>query len=85
MSKETPPEHRATVAFQLRDAAGKSQEEAATIVHVNVRTWQRYESGQKEIPEGVVHLFCLETKLDYLTFRRSDEETRAMVARTRKD
>lgn len=78
-TKESPREHRATVAFRMREAAGKTQEEAAAIVHVNVRTWQRFESGEKEIPEGVIHLFCLMAQLDYDTYRKEREEAQQRV------
>lgn len=31
----------------------------AELVHVTPRTWQRYASGEKLMPESAVHLFCL--------------------------
>jgi transcriptional regulator with XRE-family HTH domain len=68
----------------MREAARKTQEEAAEIVHVNVRTWQRFESGEKEIPEGIIHLFCLMTQIDYDTYRREYEEARRSGKGTRR-
>ena len=42
-----------------RKAHGLSVTQAARLVHVSDRTWQRYESGRQPIPEGVVALFDL--------------------------
>lgn len=48
----------------LRNSLGLSVSKAATQVHVTARTWNRYESGDRPIPEGVIHLFCLLNELD---------------------
>lgn len=64
MGRESPPEHRTTIAFRLREAAGMTQEEAADTVQINVRSWQRFESRAKPIPEAIVRLFCAKTQLD---------------------
>ncbi|HSH84364.1 MAG TPA: helix-turn-helix transcriptional regulator [Guyparkeria sp.] len=53
--KEMKPED----VKKMRNAAGLSTEKAAKQVHVATRTWARYESGDRAIPNGVVHLFCL--------------------------
>jgi len=50
---------------KLRNRLGKSIGEAATQVHITPRSWLRYESGERRIPEGVVHLFCVQNKIKY--------------------
>jgi len=42
-----------------------SQAQAAAQVHVSPRTWARWESGERHMPEGVVHLFCVVNRLPY--------------------
>lgn len=49
----------------LRKKLGLSLAEAAAQVHITVRSWSRYESGERRIPEGVVHLFCIQNKVNY--------------------
>jgi predicted transcriptional regulator len=49
----------------LRLQSGLSIADAAKQVEVERRTWQRYESGEREIPAGVVKLFCLINGLAY--------------------
>jgi len=44
---------------ELRKKVGLSLADAAKRVHVTPRTWARYEAGDRSIPDGVVHLFCL--------------------------
>jgi len=50
---------------KLRNCLGKSIAEAATQVHITSRSWLRYESGERKIPEGVIHLFCVQNKVKY--------------------
>ena len=50
---------------QLRKDIGLSLAGAASQVHVTTRTWARYESGDRQIPEGVIHLFFIQNKLKY--------------------
>lgn len=49
----------------LRKKLGLSLSQAAARVHVTPRTWARYEAGDRKIPEGVVHLFCIESGIEY--------------------
>lgn len=49
---------------KLRNELGLSVAQAARQVHVTPRTWNYWEAGQRSIPEGVVHLFCLLNELD---------------------
>mgnify|MGYP006433218445 CR=1 FL=1 len=42
---------------KLRKNNGLSVTQAARLVHVSDRTWQRYESGKMPIPGAVVELF----------------------------
>lgn len=50
---------------QLREKAGLSVAEAARCVRISDRSWQRYESGDRKIPEGIVELFCIKNGLKY--------------------
>ena len=49
---------------QLRNNLELSVADAAGQVHVTPRSWARYENGSRAIPDGVVHLFCIQNKLD---------------------
>lgn len=49
----------------LRKKLGLSLSQAAARVHVTPRTWARYEAGDRKIPEGVVHLFCVQSGVKY--------------------
>lgn len=50
---------------KLREWLGLSVAQASAIVHVTARTWNRYESGERAVPEGVVELFCIKNNLNY--------------------
>jgi len=41
----------------LREQAGLSRSEAARLIGVADRTWQRWENGEKTLPDGVTELF----------------------------
>lgn len=45
-----------------RIAAGLSVMQAAALVHVDKRTWQRYEAGTSQIPGAIAELFAIKTK-----------------------
>lgn len=47
---------------QLRNRNGLSVTQAARLVHVSDRTWQRYESGKQQIPGAIVELFQIKTR-----------------------
>ena len=47
---------------QARENACLTQLEAAVVVHVNGRTWQRYESGESAMPAAAWELFLIKTK-----------------------
>ena len=49
---------------KMRNQAGLSVNEAARQVHIAARTWARYESGDRSIPDAIVHLFCLLNKIE---------------------
>jgi transcriptional regulator with XRE-family HTH domain len=49
----------------LRKKLGLSLSQAAARVHVTPRTWARYEAGERKVPEGVVHLFCIQSGVRY--------------------
>jgi len=50
---------------ELRTSIGLSLAEASSQVHITPRSWARYESGERKIPDGVVELFCIKNNLDY--------------------
>ena len=50
---------------ELRKNLGLSLADAASQVHVTPRTWARYEAGDRKLPEGVIHLFCIQNEIDY--------------------
>jgi DNA-binding transcriptional regulator YiaG len=47
---------------QLRLAKNLTSAEAAAMVHVKVRAWQLYESGDSKMKAGLWELFQLKTK-----------------------
>lgn len=49
----------------LRLKAELSISEAAKCVQISDRSWQRYESGDRKMPAGIVELFCLKNGLKY--------------------
>jgi len=53
---------RATLIVKARAAAGLSQSEAAATVHVDLRTWQRWEAGDRDMHAAFFELFLLKTK-----------------------
>lgn len=42
-----------------REAAGLTQVEAARLIYVTERAWQRYEAGERQMPAGYWELFLL--------------------------
>jgi DNA-binding transcriptional regulator YiaG len=50
---------------KLRTQLGLSISDASAQIHVAERTWLRWESGAKRIPEAVVELFCTKNDLPY--------------------
>ena len=46
----------------LRKHHGLSVTEAARLVHVSDRTWQRYEAGSQDIPGAIVELFKIKAQ-----------------------
>ncbi len=50
---------------KLRIKLGLSISESARAVQISDRSWQRYESGDRRIPEGVVELYCLKNGVKY--------------------
>lgn len=54
--RATPAEIRAS-----REAAGHSQERAARLVYVSVRTWKRWEAGDAPMPPAALVLYRLRT------------------------
>jgi DNA-binding transcriptional regulator YiaG len=48
-----------------REELGLSQSACAQQVHVNWRTWARWESGERKMPEAALHLWCLINGIPY--------------------
>ena len=44
---------------RVRLAAGLTQTQAAELVHVTLRSWQRYEAGEKRIHPAMWELFLI--------------------------
>jgi len=61
----------------LRKNLGLSIADAAGHVHITPRSWARYEAGDRAIPEGVIHLFCIQNEIEYKPrlMNGSDDET----------
>lgn len=66
MVKESPSEH--SIAYRMRLAAGKTEEEAAALLQVSVRSWQRFEARERNMPERIVREFCRLAQLDDRVF-----------------
>lgn len=49
--------------LSCRQEAGLTQKQAANIVYVDERTWQRWESGDREMSKGNYELFLIKTGL----------------------
>ena len=57
---------------QIRAQLNLTQAEAAKIIHVSKRTWVSWEikiglENNRKMPEGLIELFCIKTKLNYKT------------------
>ena len=50
---------------KLRLRTKLSPQKSAELVHISKRSWSRYEKGDRDVPEGIVHLFCLMTQITY--------------------
>jgi len=49
----------------MRKGVGLSIAQAARCVQIAERSWQRYESGDREMPPGLVELFCIKNGIKY--------------------
>jgi len=50
---------------QIRQSLGLSVADAAKQVRIDRRSWQRYESGDRQPPDGLLELFCMKNGLDF--------------------
>lgn len=50
---------------KTRQALGLSVTDCARQVRIADRSWQRYESGERVPPDGLIELFCIKNGLDY--------------------
>ena len=57
MTTESAAEARAA-----RKKAGLTQQQSADLIGVNIRSWQRWESGEHEMPLGLLEAFLLLSK-----------------------
>lgn len=46
---------------KMRELAGLTQTQAAQLVHIKLRQWQRYEAGDAAMPLAHLELFQLKT------------------------
>lgn len=49
----------------LRQRLGLSVADAAKQVRIDRRSWQRYESGDRKPPHGLLELFCIKNGLSF--------------------
>lgn len=54
-----------------RKQAGLSNREAAQLVHVNERTWRRWEAGARQMPANAWELFRIKLK----QIRQQDDDS----------
>lgn len=74
--KETGPSPKAIIA--ARKAAKLTQTEAAALVHTTLRTWQRYEAGDRHMHPAFWELFRIKsaTAVTPAANRRSGKDGR---------
>ena len=48
---------------KTRNVLGCTQKEAAGLVHVSLRAWQLWESGERKMPPGLWELCVIKTEL----------------------
>lgn len=48
---------------QARKDAGLTQQQAAKLIYVGLRTWQQWESGDRKMHPAFFELFCLKTDM----------------------
>lgn len=53
------------MVIEARKIADLTQKQSATLVYVDERTWQRWESGDRNMPRGLFKLYLMETKQVY--------------------
>ena len=44
-----------------REFLGLTQQEAADLLHITTRAWQRYEAGERRMHPALWELFCIKT------------------------
>jgi transcriptional regulator with XRE-family HTH domain len=52
---------------QVRQSLNLSVTDCARQVRIADRSWQRYESGDRQPPDGLLELFCIKNGLDFNT------------------
>ncbi|WP_267222552.1 helix-turn-helix domain-containing protein [Dyella silvae] len=57
----TPGSPAADAVRVTREGVGLTQAEAAAVVYVNLRTWQKWEGGERTMLPAVWELFLLKT------------------------
>lgn len=57
---------------QIRKKRGLSQSDVAKMAHISQRTFARYESGQRSMPDGLVELLAIKFAVDYDWLKRND-------------
>lgn len=55
-----------------REAAGLTQAAAGELVHVGVRTWQKWEYGERDMDGATWELFLIKTKQQQLARHTKD-------------
>ncbi len=47
-----------------REFIGLTQQEAAALLHISLRAWQRYEYGERRMQPALWELFRMEAEMD---------------------
>lgn len=47
----------------FRKSLGLTQTEAANLVDLSLRSWQRYETGEQVIPKSILELFIIKNSI----------------------
>ena len=57
----------------LRDIANISQESLAKALNIDVETYEQYESGQTDIPIGIIKKIAEKFKVEFITLITGQE------------
>lgn len=70
---------------EMRRSVGITATQAAEIVRTDLRNWQRWESGETQIPEAAIELFCIKNGLNYSKYARPKSDAQIEREKKRKE